>query len=181
MIVLIQDENSTKYIYDNITEFESTGSNIELKYGYRNHLKLTAGYGLTGRLNNYNKVNDSDKFNWSHDFFAGLKWTESHTNILLALDYKYNGKLPYFFTDSDGTIKEGNQEAYHTMNASLSKNFCRRKLQLTAGAKNVFDVTTVNRMSGSGGAHSGGGGMPVSYGRSFFMNLTYKFNHSNNK
>ncbi|MCG8579301.1 MAG: TonB-dependent receptor [Bacteroidales bacterium] len=181
MIALIQDENSTRYIYENVSESETAGGGIELNYSYKNDLRLKVGYGLTGRYNSYTKENGSNKFNLTHDFFAGVNWTESKTKIILALDYKYNGELPYFFTDSEGQIKEGHQDAFHTMNASLSKHFFKRKLQLTAGAKNLFDVTTVNRMGAGGGAHSGGGNLPVAYGRSFFINLTYKFNQSNNK
>ncbi|WP_430817811.1 TonB-dependent receptor [Carboxylicivirga sp. RSCT41] len=181
VIALIQMENSTEYVYQNIAESESTGTNIELNYSYKNHFQLRAGYGLTGRYNTYTEENGSEKFNLTHDLFAGLDYTESNTKILLALDYKYNGELPYFYSDSDGQIKEGHQDAYHTMGASLSKHFLKRKLQLTTGAKNLFDVKTVNRMGGGGGAHSGGGGLPVAYGRSFFINLTYKFNKSNNK
>ena len=178
LITLIQDENSTKYIYQNIAEYESTGGDIELNYGYKNRLKLRAGYGLTGRLNTYTKENGSDKFNLTHDFFAGVKWAETKANLTLAVDYKYNGELPFFYTDDEGIIREGQQEAYHTMNASVTKHFFKRRLQAVAGAKNLFDVTSVNRLSGSGGAHSGGSGVPISYGRSFFINLTYKFNHS---
>ena len=175
MITLIQDENSTKYIYDNIAEYETTGINIDLNYGYKKHLRIWAGYGLTGRYNSYTKANGSDKYNLTHDIFAGVNFTEPKTKVVLALDYKYNGELPYFFTDAEGQIKEGHQEAFHTMNVSISKNFFKRRLQLTTGVKNLFDVTTVNRVSGGGGAHSGGGNLPVAYGRSFFINLTYKF------
>ncbi|WP_185968946.1 TonB-dependent siderophore receptor [Carboxylicivirga sp. M1479] len=180
MIALVQDEGSTQYYYQNIDQYQSTGANFEINYGFKKNLTLRAGYGITGRLNSYATANGSDKYNVTNDFFAGVKWIEPHTNITVAIDYKYNGELPFFFTDADGEINEGFQAAYHTMNASLSKSFFKRKLLMTAGAKNLFDVTSVNRISGGGSAHSSGGNVPISYGRSFFISLTYKFNHSNN-
>ena len=174
-ITLIQQENSTAYSYVNIESSKSTGGDLSIDYGYKGRLNLRAGYGLTGRLKSYAEANVPDKYTFTHDYFAGVKFTEPSTKIKLTTDYKYNGKLPYFYTDSENNqIKEGSQEAYHILDASVSRTFLKNQLQLILGAKNLFDVTTVNRTGAGGGAHSGSSGTPVSYGRSFFINLNYK-------
>ena len=44
---------------------------------------------------------------------------------------------------------------------------------LNAGIRNLFDVTTLtNTNTDSGGAHSAGGSVPMSYGRSYFAGLS---------
>ncbi|MBS2098680.1 TonB-dependent receptor plug domain-containing protein [Carboxylicivirga linearis] len=176
MISLVQDENSTQYVYQNITEYQSTGSDISINYGISNFLTMRAGYGITGRYNSYTEQNGSDEFNITNDLFGGFKLTEEKTQTTLSADYKYNGAIPYFYSNSDGNITEGKQDAYHTFNLSVMKCFYQNKLKLTMGAKNLLDVTNVNRPS-SGGAHSSGAGIPISYGRSFFINLKYRFTH----
>ncbi len=177
LITLIQSDNSTAYTYQNIEEYRTAGGDINFSYRYKNILKVNGGYALTARYNTYTEENGSDKYNRTHDWFAGVSVLEPKSKIKLALDYKYNGQLPYLYTDSeDNQIKEGLQDAYHTMNLSVSRSFLNSRLQAVTGVKNLFDVTSVNRMGGSSGAHSGNAGTPVSYGRSFFINITYKFN-----
>jgi outer membrane receptor for ferrienterochelin and colicins len=177
LITLVQEENSTAYTYENIKRFESTGIDLTASYKYRPMLLLRAGYGLTGRYNSYSETNNSVKFNLTHDWYAGTKITEQSSRIKLAVDYKYSGSLPYFYTDpEDQEIKEGLQEPYHTMNASLSRTFFRHHLQAVAGVKNLFNVTTVSRISRAGGSvNSELGGIPISYGRTFFISLQFKF------
>ena len=95
----------------------------------------------------------------------------------MSADYKRNGILPYFYTDpEDLLVKEGYQEPYSNLNASLSRDFFKHQLQVVAGVKNILNVTTSMRVGSSGGgAHSGGSGVPISYGRALFLSLKYKF------
>ncbi len=170
-------DDTNWYKYFNIEEFKSAGSNIELKYGYKKLFTIRAGYGITARYNTYTKQNASRKYNITHDAFAGLRFTEPTTGIILYADYKYNGKLPYYTTNDDDEIVEGIQDPYHTLNASLNKHLFKNKLNISVGAKNLTDVTSVSRSAGSSSAHSGDStSLPVSYGRTYFINLTYKFN-----
>ncbi len=175
MITLIQKEGSTGYQYNNIVEFESIGGDLEIVYTYKTLFQLRGGYGLTGRLNSYTKENGSERFNLTHDFFAGLKIKETGSGANLNIDYKYNGKIPFFYTDTDSKIKEGSQDPFHIMNISLSKRFLKHRLNATLGVKNLFNEKTIKQNRNIGGsAHSSSSGVPVSYGRSFFLNLSYK-------
>lgn len=178
LITLIQEENSTAYTYQNIEEYQSLGGDVSVNFKYKDRFNIRTGYNLTGRYNSFTKANGSDQFNYTHDVFAGLSFNESKSKIKLSADYKYNGELPFFYTDSDDNqIREGFQDAYQTLNASITRGFVKERLHIIAGVKNVFDVTSVNQMrNGSGGAHSSGNGVPISYGRSFFVNVTFKIN-----
>lgn len=175
LITLIQEENSTAYTYSNIEDFESLGGDLNIQYAWKSLLQVRGGYGLTGRHNSYTSP-DGAKYNLTNDLFAGLQFTEPFTRIRFSSDYKYNGSLPFFYTDAiDNLIKEGKQEPYQIMNVSVSRTFLKHQLQVIAGAKNLFDVTTVQRVGEGGTSHGGSGGTPVSWGRSFFVSLNYKF------
>ena len=176
LITLVQQENSTEYSYENIEDFKSTGGDFSIDYGFKGWLKLRGGYGLTGRQNSYSGNDGSSDYNLTHDVFAGLKYTHPKTRISLNADYKYNGRIPFFYTNNeDGIIKEGKQEAYHTLNASATRTFFKHQMQVIIGAKNLFDVTTVDRIGSGGNTNAGEGGTPIAYGRSFFITLNYKF------
>lgn len=175
LITLVQQTNSTAYSYENIESYQSKGGDISMNYGYKGLLKLNLGYGRTGRYSSYTQNSGSTDFNYTNDYFAGFQFTEPKSGISLNTDYKYNGYLPFFYTDQgDQLIKEGKQDAYHMMNASLSRTFFKHQLRLILGAKNLFDVTTVERRGEDGLIHSGSSGTPISYGRSFFITINYK-------
>ena len=63
------------------------------------------------------------------------------------------------------------------IDGTIKKALFSNKLEVTAGVRNILDVTSVNTTAQPGGAHSG---PPVSqllgYGRSYFLKLLYKFN-----
>lgn len=175
LITLVQEENTTAYSYENIDDYKSIGGDFSIDYAFKKQLKLRGGYGITGRYNSYSSSNGSTKYNLTHDVFAGIKYTDRITRLSLNIDYKYSGSVPYFYTDDDdGQIKEGEQEAYHTLNASINRTFLQHQLQLILGAKNIFDVTTVDLVGEGSGTHSSSDGTPISYGRSFFITLNYK-------
>lgn len=175
LITLVQEENSSRYSYENIEDFTSVGGDFNFDYSYKGLLKIRGGYGLTGRHNSYTANNGSSKYNLTSDIFAGIKFTETKTGISFNTDYKYNGSIPFFYTDeTDNLIKEGKQEAYHTMNASVSRSFFKHQMRVIVGAKNLFDVTTVDRVGEGGATHGGSSGTPVAYGRSFFISINYK-------
>lgn len=178
MISLIQQgEESTAYLYQNVEKYETIGGNIEATGSLNNMISGRVGYGVTGRYNSYTETDGGNKFNISHDYFAGININESYTKIRANIDYKYSGQIPFLYTDSDtGAVVEGVQDPYHTMNIALTRKLLGGRLQLTAGAKNIFDVTTVNQSSASGtSAHSGGsGGVPISYGRSYFIGTKFR-------
>ncbi len=174
-IVLVQDMNKTSYTYQNFDVFKSTGANIDINYGYKSIFTIRGGYGLTARYNKYESAINSDKFKVSHDLFAGINFNEPKTHINFTADYKYNGKIKYFYLNDDDVVSEAEQDGYNTLSASVSKSFFKKLLTLTGGAKNIMDVTNVVRSGGSSGAHSSGNNLPISYGRSYYINLILHF------
>jgi len=92
----------------------------------------------------------------------------------LSAFYKYTGKMPRFVVDDQGVISEGQVDDYNNLDISLLKSFYSDRITITIGAKNLFDVTSINASGTDGGIHSGGGGsVPVAWGRSYFAKINF--------
>jgi len=58
------------------------------------------------------------------------------------------------------------------MDVSVIKYFFKKKLSITLGAKNLFDVGNINSNQLTGGVHSGArNNIPVAWGRTYFTRL----------
>jgi outer membrane receptor for ferrienterochelin and colicins len=91
--------------------------------------------------------------------------------------YKFTGKRPYYQLTTVGgqtdffLVETSSYNwADFTVNKKLFKYFT-----LTAGVKNIFDVTTINNAGISGGAHTNSGATPIGYGRSYFAGLAFNW------
>ncbi|PKP23698.1 MAG: hypothetical protein CVU06_06900, partial [Bacteroidetes bacterium HGW-Bacteroidetes-22] len=103
-----------------------------------------------------------------------------HRNVSMTVWYKYTGRLPQFYVDASGSLSESFIEDYHMLDVSFNKGFWNNQLNVGVGAKNLFDVTTVESGAGNGGIHSGGGAsQPVGWGRSYFVKVSYQFSKKN--
>ena len=96
--------------------------------------------------------------------------------ITTAIYYKYNGKLPQVLIDEDGNLKETFIDSYNTLDFSMSRLFIKNRLKVTIGAKNLFNNTVIaSTAAGSGTAHTSGSDLPVGWGRTAFISLSYTF------
>ena len=92
----------------------------------------------------------------------------------LSFNYKYNGELPIYSVTDDGRTTQGFSEPYQMLDIASSKYFIKKQLVWTFGLKNLLDVQNINTSSTSGGIHSSGGGIiPVAWGRTFFTSLRF--------
>ena len=65
---------------------------------------------------------------------------------------------------------------YNIMDITAVKAFWENRIRVSAGVKNLFNVTTVPA-SGIVGTHgSGSDGMNIGWGRTFFVKFTFTFN-----
>ena len=89
--------------------------------------------------------------------------------------------MPGYGMNATGDIVLTAVSDYTMTDFSLSKNF-NNQLAVTAGIKNLFDVTSISRSAtaaaGSGGAHTASSSsLPLSTGRSYFIGIGYKYAH----
>ena len=163
------------YDYENIKSYESIGGDFGCTISPTKDIQLTLGGTVTGRYNDYSDENNSRKFNYSPDFIADASYFEPRSKIQCSINYKYNGKRPYLYSDDDETIQEGEEDAYHFMNVSLGRNFLSQHLNATLGIRNLFDVTSVKSPGANSTVHSSSTTTAITYGRSYFLQINYNF------
>ncbi len=168
MISLAQSDE-TSYSYFNIEYFITKGAQLNNEFSFK-HLKFLVGGSYIGRYNQLSDLTSTKKFIYSPEarFNVFYEWHKQKLNI--GLFYKYTGKMPGFFLDSDGNVYNTRIDDFHTLDASISKLFWKNKIQLVVGAKNIFNVTNINGFSSGGAAHSSGSNsVVIGMGRTYFF------------
>ncbi len=172
--------NTQVTTYLNIDRFKTTGFTISQTVSSA-RLECGVGGGVTGR---YNQLREDyvaiPEFVWSPEINGSVVYYSQDKKFNASLYYKFTGRTPYYEIVSDG---DGNQiprlaeiGSFHWADVALSRQLGKH-FMLSGGVRNLFDVVFVNNSGVTGGAHNSAGPRPVGNGRSYFINLTYSFNH----
>lgn len=171
--------------YVNIDRFKTTGATISSTVNYRSW-QGTLGFSYIGRYNRfaddttYAKNSSSPTFMWSPEVNANLSYDIRKIGTKVNVFYKFTGKRPVY----QATVRNGKPVAalaetagFHWADATVSKSL-GKFITLSAGVKNIFDVTTLNSTAGDAGSvhNAGGGNVPLSYGRSYFAGIAFQWN-----
>lgn len=157
------------YTYVNVKEYKTRGFNLNYRRFFKTGLDMKVGFGLTGMSSN----NNSSKadYMWSPEVSSEISYT-FRNSLSASLFYKYNGKLTQFDVDEEGTVTSSTKNDYNTLDISLSHSLLKKKLLVTVGGKNLFNVTNINSTASQGGIHSGSSA-PIAWGRTAFVSLSY--------
>lgn len=172
-------DNQNIYTYTNVNRFISQG--IEFNFNNRIYPNLTVkfGYTITGQ-NIENEGYSSTGTEYYNDFSTSVNYNWRKYDIAFSAYYKYNGKMPQLTY-----VGEGEETAlswldpYHTLDINLNKWFWKRRINVQVGGKNLFNNTNIPLSGGGGGGgiHTGGGNsQSLSWGRTYFVRLQFKFN-----
>jgi outer membrane receptor for ferrienterochelin and colicins len=139
-------------------------------------LIMNAGMITTGNV----RLDDIDKFTWSTDYVFSSTWHFKKPAIQIALFYKYTDEYLEFAGNYDvgGTLDAIGQEKtsdYHTLDATLSRDFLNNRLNLSFGLKNIFNVTLVNSIGDISIHGSMDNSTTMGYGRTYFISVAYIF------
>lgn len=153
----------------------SVGFTVKYKQWY-----ATAGASYTGFYNDYSASDKSlPQLQWSAEASTTISYGFTKVGLDANLFYKLTGKQPsYVQKGQDIVLSElsGYQMADFTLNKHFSKT-ALRYFTLSAGIRNLFDVTHINStVSSTGGIHTGDGGRSLAYGRSYFAGLVFNWN-----
>lgn len=187
-MVLTQTVPTLNYRYVNINKYKMWNISTTEQYVYKNwNVKVGAALvGVSRKLDlaALNLTSD-DKFLYSLQLNSSISYNIPEWNTLFALYYKYNGQQQQIVagTDNSGNAKFFLNEVkpYSWMDASVRKAFFKKQFEVTLGARNLFDIKSVqstrNGGDSTGGAHAvGSTEMLLGYGRSYFLKLTYNLN-----
>jgi len=179
--LIIVGETPLRYQYTNIDMYRTFGTSLTSAMNYSN-LTLSAGFTLSGvsTVINSDDANANDDYLYGVQFNGNVSYMFPKWKTVFSAFIKYNGPQYQFVSrteESVTTIVRGKQDDFSIMDATARKSFLDNKLEVTLGARNLFDVTRVNTTAISGSAHSAGAATQLmGYGRSYFVKLLYKLN-----
>jgi outer membrane receptor for ferrienterochelin and colicins len=160
----------TEFTYVNIGEFQSTGIRFTTKF-IKDGLTVNGGIGWIGSASNIVLDELSDNFLFYPEVQTSIIYSFPESKTSLALFYKYQGALPNFTLDNEGNTAQRITEDYHLLDFTVTQQFCKNRLSLTLGSKNILNVTQV-LSNATSGVHSGGGNsVSVGTGRTYFASL----------
>jgi outer membrane receptor for ferrienterochelin and colicins len=174
----VDPTNASQTTFLNIHLFKTQGLTLENKL-FGKKIQASIGGSYIGR---YNQFSDSPEdfgrlpqFVWSSEINANFLYSFSKIGATANLFYKYSGKRPIYESTDQVSVHLAETAGFHMADLTLSKRF-GKLLNVIGGVKNIFDVTTlINTSMDSGGAHSTGGAVPMSYGRSYFLGLNIQW------
>jgi outer membrane receptor for ferrienterochelin and colicins len=178
-IISIAQVSGDLYSYINIDNYTSQGFQAELFYDHYPEFKWTIGVAHTGRKNVIEGESDNLKgFLYSTDINSSFTYRFKKIATEVSAFYKYTGRLPQYYQNAEGSYEEGYIDDYNNMDITVKKSLLKNQLQVSAGVKNIFDVTTIYSSGGGsfGSVHGGSSSSLVGYGRTFFAGLSYTFN-----
>lgn len=179
MIDLALFENTAIYKYYNVYKYKTLGVTLENNF-YWKKLSVTLGGSYIGRYNQFIETDESlPEMLWSTEVNAVASYAIEKTGTTLSGYYKFTGRRQSYSIDptpDPDVIALGEIEGYHFLDGSINQQFLKN-FTATIGVKNLLDVTMLNNTQSGGGTHSSGGTVSMSYGRSYFMTLAYKWSN----
>ena len=183
-ITLAEDVNVPgQFKYFNAEKTKNTGFNIDNTIAYKN-LQASLGFayiGLSSPLTANTYKNDSRDYMWTPEINSNITYNLKKIHTSFGLFYKFTGKKPAFSYETTGVTQPGyyvtETNSYNLADFTVTTRV-NRFASIAAGVKNIFDVNNVNSTTvvSSNSAHSSGGALAVSYGRSYFLGLNLQWN-----
>lgn len=163
------DPTSIEYIYGNLFRQRNTIASFQVDGQWQDlHFQLGYSRNFTvaekGRYNGFN----------TGEATATIQYTWEKPGVSFNIINKFLEARPRVIAGIDGVpTYNGHQDAYNMLDLTAEKNFWKRRLQLTAGIKNVLDVRQVNVTGAvvTNSAHGDTGGTSGFLPRSFFTSL----------
>jgi len=167
------------YTYLNIDVFKTRGFKTEFNLKL-NKFSLATGYTITGLYNVAYEANKSiDQFSYSPEVMFNANYSLWNRGFYASLFYKYTGKSISFATDATNNPVQMVSSSYHNADLSVTKEFFKKKIGLSLGVKNIFDIQNINTTYTGGATQGSTGSFPVMWGRTLFSTL--KFNLTKQK
>ena len=179
----IDPSNTSVTTLINVATHRTAGGTTEHVFTLPNW-RVSLGAAYIGRYNRYSdeeayKDENLPAYVWTPEVNSNISYHWKKAGVQFGLFYKYTGKRPAYQLAMVSGVEEpvlteiaGFHLADFTINKNLFKYFT-----VGAGVKNIFDITSLaNTSTTGGGAHSSGGPVPMSYGRSYFLSLAFQWN-----
>ncbi|MCL6267819.1 TonB-dependent receptor plug domain-containing protein [Flagellimonas myxillae] len=182
----IQDKIASVVTADDNDRSLFTFANVDyskiLGFSWENSIKLDrwqAGLGATymGESTAIDSSADSNSdYLWSFNIQTTLGYTIPSWKTTLSTQLKYTGRTQVLVPGDSGPVV-GQTDDFTWMDASIRTSITK-DLDITLGARNIFDIVTVNASNVPSGAHASNSSASRLFGngRSYFLKLSYNLN-----
>jgi outer membrane receptor for ferrienterochelin and colicins len=176
--IALASVNNDLYTYINIGKFVSRGGQAGITWNSYPALSVRIGASVSGQKFAFDKASIINAMEyWSNDITSNVSYKFGKSGTTATLFYKFSGRAPQVSPRDNETIGAFWVEKYNMLDVSVIKSFLKNTLSISAGAKNIFDVTTLPATGSGGSAHSGSGdSVNIAWGRTWFLKLAYNFN-----
>lgn len=171
--------NSTgiEYTYRNIDNFRSVGTTFSINTSYRG-FKVNLGTTRLGINNNAFELIGNKRYIYSPEYRvqAGYTFRKGRLESTgISVFYKHNGRTLGYALDNLRNVVSTYSEAYSMLDVTANRPVWKKRISLTAGVKNILNVTNIRASNVSASFHNAGSNtMPVSVGRSVFLQMNVK-------
>ncbi|OCA73194.1 TonB-dependent receptor plug domain-containing protein [Chryseobacterium arthrosphaerae] len=181
---VIVNNSPLQMTFLNIDNYKSLlfGGGINVRKG---DLSVNAGVSVMGisQVLNTGNVYSPNDYNFYAEANLAANYTLPYTKTLFALYYKYTGTQKRYTHQGNaqdpkdpGQYILGEVGDYNMLNFTVSQPFFKNHFEISAGVKNIFDVTSVRNTVQAGNSHNAAASQQnLFYGRSYFARLNYNF------
>lgn len=176
--VIEPDDQDPRGLYtnENIDRTMTTGVTYRLNY-IHGPWQLEGGLSYIGIKNDLSfsenaATSGEDDFYFYPQYRANLYYNFVKWKLQPSVFFNHTGQRTDLTTNASGELLLNTFNAYSMADFMLRKQFYD-KLSVSAGVKNIFDVTNLQSTAQeTGGIHTGGSSsIPLSYGRTYVMRL----------
>jgi outer membrane receptor for ferrienterochelin and colicins len=159
-----------EYTYVNIGQFKTQGAQLSGDVSYK-AVTLSAGGTLTGTYNQLSETGNVPQFSYSPEVRGSATVNIAKLHISIALFYKYTGRFAAYTADANNQPQQVFSGSYQIADLTVAKQIFKNHINISAGCKNLFNVSSVASFQ-SGGAHtSAAGSTSISTGRYYFLKM----------
>lgn len=174
LITLAQTNENGLFSYVNIGNQSTQGVKLNTTFTVK-QLQFSLGGNYLGISNDLPLNMGIQRFNYTHELLGNLQYKFSKKRTVLSAYFKHTGRQVGFYLNENDELSELFLDGFSMLDASITKRFWKKYASITAGCKNVMNVTNIAAQM-AGGAHSAGGNTaPVAWGRSGFVQLRFNW------
>lgn len=174
LIGLVQTSD-VDWTYTNINYLLTKGTSLNTKYQF-NKLTFNTGVNYYGQYNSaFNSSQIKNKFFYTCDFNSSLSFNFDSIGLSASVNYKYNGKVRNYYLADNNVVKESFVGNYSLVDFNVTKYLFNKKVNVTAGVKNIFNVTSVLMTGDVFGIsnQSNANSLSVLWGRTYFVSIMF--------